>query len=424
MRGQVRALKTLAVFALLIPLLLDVNSSAATGISPTQGGFSDQLAERRLAVAESELAEAPIRGDFEVPIELLRDYESLWPGIAEDQVRIGLSTYIRRLRFTRALAPEPSFAGQWFDYPNGIWHVAATDAALLDWVRTRARQNGVETETDLVAYPAWTLMAVGREWQRRLDQESRVQFNVEPDPRRNRVVVTFAEAPGSSELMKDLLADDVVDVRFVQQLPVWVEASCTTRWSCSGPLGGGINVSYDPAPAYNDPECTLGYTATKAATGQRYVLTAGHCNKDRVIGEVWYHDTHSIGDSRRDVQVADADFLAIGITSSYWLGFSKGWLQTSLATDSAVDGQIAWMPEIALGDTVCQLGRYFGAGVDNCGVVSAENWSGKPQVRGVRTCGGDSGGSVYMYTPASQTRIARWSDLGFQRAIGHASLHG
>ena len=64
----------------------------------------------------------------------------------------------------------------------------------------------------------------------------------------------------------------------------------------------------------------------------------------------------------------------------------------------AVDVDVAILSNATIeeGDPVCANGRNYTPTDDNCGIVSSVNNNGKREVNGVKVCGGDSGGSMYL----------------------------
>jgi hypothetical protein len=309
-----------------------------------------------------------------------------------------------------ALSSEPTFAGDWYDFARGVWQVAATDESLLAWANERANEAGVSVETTRVRYSYDDLMLVRSNVQVALfkAEVSRYELSVQPDINRVRLTLSSVELASVAIQPDERLLVDAVD-----SIPPVVPATCSNRWNCTTPLAGGVSISSNPnsGPSTQDA-CSTGFTALKAQTGQRYVLTAGHCIDETDLGRLYYQGSRLIGDARLSFETnstptsAPLDFALVGLTNSYWISGAPGRLQTSLATTSPVDYRISSMSEISVGQTVCHIGIWFTSGYDNCGVVVNQNAEGRPQVAALKTCGGDSGGSVYRYFPASGQRWA------------------
>lgn len=349
--------------------------------------------------------------EVEVPESVVRGFSEVFPEVDESQFRKSLGTELARADLTSALVTREAFGGQWYDFQTLQWHVAATDDALLNWVSERAAEAEVPTIVEKVSYSYADLSKVKDEIDRALHTAGLRDWENSVVPADNKVGVRVLAS--DLALLKPWASDNRVEIGVVDSFPDGTLASCVNRWNCSTPLAGGINIASSANQTdVGDPGCTLGFTALKAQTGQRYAYTAGHCITTAQVAAstVYWAGTHSIGDARLTFSDAtgqfDTDAALVGITNAYWLSTSGGFLQTSLANTSDVDGRMSSLAEMSAGQVVCSLGRSFGAGRDNCGVLPLPPWSPRPKVNDIYTCGGDSGGSVYRYLSQFGVRTA------------------
>lgn len=392
-------------------------SVAMTSIASTQpavGAVSDGP-DVELFEASPHWPASSTMGPEDKPVDLppyiIQGFAETFPGVDESHFQKSLPTELARADITRALITREAFAGQWYDFDALQWHVAATDEALLRWVELRAAEAAVPTVVQRVRYSFNDLSAVKDEIDKALHQAGVRDWENSVVPVQNSVGVRVLKP--DLHLLDPWASDLRVHVEIADNFPEAFLASCVNRWDCSTPLAGGINIASSAnQTTVGNPGCTLGFTALKAQTGQRYVYTAGHCiTAEQVAAStVYWAGDHHIGDARLTFSDATGQFVTdaalVGITNPYWLSTSGGFLQTSLGTTSDVSGRMSSLAEMSAGQVVCSLGRSFGAGRDNCGFVPLPPWSPRPKVYDIYTCGSDSGGAVYRYLSQFGVRTA------------------
>lgn len=156
-----------------------------------------------------------------------------------------------------------AFAGSWLDTTSGTLVVNVTDSARA------AEVSKAGARAQLVKHSQANLDAIQSELNTVAGTKTTSRATVSPtaglaswkvDPRTNSVVVSVVR--GQRPAVLDSLArhGDAVTVEYVDQAPQ------TTKW-----MNGGEEIQGD------DSRCSAGFNATRPATGETYLLTAGHC---------------------------------------------------------------------------------------------------------------------------------------------------
>lgn len=107
------------------------------------------------------------------------------------------------------------------------------------------------------------------------------------DERANGLVlgVSADDLVGARERESDLAGVLDVPVKFKMHEPE-VPAHCLSRSHCHGPMKAGIKIT--------DPDlCTMGFHIERNASGDRQLVTAGHCGYGST--NAYYHDTIYVG---------------------------------------------------------------------------------------------------------------------------------
>lgn len=385
----------IAVIAVLSSMLVVLPQASAASVPRAVAAYSG-AARAVAAEAPADGAEAMTAEDQllagELPETVLRDYRSLYPALSDDEIRVRFTSVNATVRLGEEFGADEAYGGSWFDFPANTWHVFSTNPQALAQMAARATSVGLKVSATGVEYSYRTLESA------RLRVESIVshvdRYSLSVEPRENRVVLVLEAAP-SGELQKALARERVLVVRAPARVPVMVPAACTDRYNCGRPLRGGINVG----PFSNgraQVACSLGFTL-HAGDGSRWYYTAGHCLSQAQVDarQTQGHGEQAIGYARlrRDSGAVDAGWVRNN--SSYWLASTFGHMYKSPTEAVDVDYAIVYASTVQLNQVVCFSGRRLNPGDDNCGVITAVNLDGKPQVTGVKVCGGDSGGSTY-----------------------------
>jgi len=191
------------------------------------------------------------------------------------------------------------YAGIWFDNETAEFVVPRLPGASVGAVNSELFQAGLPG-SDFRTSPAQSSWAELEAAQDKLDQalipqmkEGYVQTSI--DPRTNAVVIHLAQGiaeAAEQDLRSEAAAQGVeVDIREkgVEEFSVEpvacgqleIEAGGEEYQEpdapCDAPLRDGVGIGADlPGEPYN-ALCTAGFKATGVGTGNRYVLTAGHC---------------------------------------------------------------------------------------------------------------------------------------------------
>ena len=183
------------------------------------------------------------------------------------------------------------YAGVWYDNQRSEFVVPLLDGEGRKGVNADLAAAGLGSDYRAPSVDSsWAeLEAAQKRINRELSStmvEGYVQTSI--DPRVNKVVIHQAagiDPAGAAKVLARARAADVaVEVR-VENTPKFqmVPASCGMgfglSFNCDAPLRGGVNIG----PAGTSASCTAGFKATGIATGNRYVLSAGHCAMDPFV---------------------------------------------------------------------------------------------------------------------------------------------
>jgi 16S rRNA C1402 (ribose-2'-O) methylase RsmI len=179
------------------------------------------------------------------------------------------------------------YAGLWFDNQAGEFVVPVLGSA------SRADTRGEFAEADLVGEyrtaPAQSSWAELESAQEQLNQtlaqpmrESYIETSI--DPRTNSVVIQTSEGiePAAEQEARALASNAGVSVEVREKgakkfTPVpaacGFEGVMASGFNCDAPFRGGVGIGKHGWTT----ECSAAFKATGLATGNRFVLTAGHC---------------------------------------------------------------------------------------------------------------------------------------------------
>lgn len=204
-----------------------------------------------------------------------------------------------------------------------------------------------------------------------------------------------------------------------------VADACTDDHNCWPPMGG-----IEIMPSFNiNRWCTSAFVARIQSTGQKVLITAGHCIwANKGSDEQLEHDNHNIGKAK-DWVFEDEATADVGIIGMYNTvqdqflhpAFNRFMRGPSVPTIGTLVGTVAGEQQ-AEGFLVCRMGR---TSHKDCGMIVKElskNESCAKNVNNVEKCwdirktielnfdstGGDSGGSVY-----SNSEVGQESGIGY-----------
>lgn len=156
--------------------------------SVSAGAVGSQSAH---VAAESRLAPARISDD------IIRDFQTLNPGITMAQIRRAVTTQGRRAMANEKLAQLAIFAGTWFDIKRGVFHVYLTHELLAnELARSLGKAFPLPVKVHQVQRPESELEAIFQRAGRILDKD-KLPFSLNIDAVQNAVVVYLTDADTS-----------------------------------------------------------------------------------------------------------------------------------------------------------------------------------------------------------------------------------
>jgi hypothetical protein len=196
------------------------------------------------------------------------------------------------------------YAGAWFDNRAGEFVVPVLGAKA-------AEAASVELAGAGIARSDYRTVSVKTSWedleaaQEQLDQElaqpmseGLVQTSI--DPRTNSVVIR--QAAGMGEVAAQAVEEEALsagvgvevrdrEVDRFHPVPAACGLGGGLYFNCDAPLRGGVGIGKHGMAS----SCTAGFKATGLSTGNRYVLTAGHCAINPTISEWDAYDHNGTG---------------------------------------------------------------------------------------------------------------------------------
>lgn len=297
------------------------------------------------------------------------------------------------------------YAGVWFDNEKGEFVVPVLDAAKRPLVDSIFDATGLRQDYRTVeAQFSWAELEVGQD---RLDKQllpliEKKLVLTGLDPRTN--AVSIMQASGAGEVVRERIDDvataervDVeVEPKAAQRFNISPKACDWGNQSCGLPLRGGVEI--EPVG------CTSAFKAVGKTSGDRLLLTAGHCATEWPNWSVRDTDDgnklKTVGPTTL-VDFVPNDWAAIRVNGSDW--DTNPW--PSQVVLWGIDEQRAITREASsfIGQFVCHSGVTTGA---SCGPVveldltlTLDGWAvvhGLTKVEGGSFCNkrGDSGGPV------------------------------
>ncbi len=391
--------------------------------------FARALADQRMALGAGVLfalmlillAASPASAE-EIPAPEVKEYQSDL-GVSKQTAEENLTTQAEGIGIVEELqhTQGQNYAGVWFDNASGEFVVPR----LTGEASIESSLDGVVEEEDFRTKPveySWDELEAAQKRitlaLKSLTEESLIQTAL--DPRTNAIVVLEAAGlneVGSEKVERVVAAEDVnVEVRERSVASFAVEAkSCTTSPPrvCSKPLRGGVDIGIitplgGGAFSYSSGVCSAGFKAIGKVSGDRYMLTAGHC---ALVGNRWGSEV-----------LPSNEFQEIGTVQEHTIGLGGDWAKIK-ASGSFWDTS-PWPSEVThywanqtypieyesasyRGEYVCLSGSKTGT---TCGHVANVHVEGlydekhdihlpvEVEVPGICTIGGDSGGPIFNFS--------------------------
>jgi streptogrisin C len=290
-----------------------------------------------------------------------------------------------------------TFAGAWFDAPNGTVHIAATNTAARTYAAKAGKALGLKVTTHSATRSFAQLESAAtalRTSRTGLGRAAHGQVGI--DVRTNSIVAAVPKAS-----LTTLRRSSAPGVRLVAQSTDKVEADygCTSRAACDYTIRAG-SMLWRGSQGNN--VCSVGFTG-RQTNNQRWVYTAGHCSNGNNV--TWGTGTAYIGPMYASVDVGAYDASIIRVTNP-WFAYDQG---GEIYQSVYANGVAPTLSYIWAGDTVCLSANYTNpTGPNFCGVVGTNSdpaVRGMVRVNGLDACGGDSGGGWYWLTSTGR-RIA------------------
>ena len=231
--------------------------------------------------------------DFQVPAAQAEDALETQAAGAEADVAGDLEAHL-----------GARYAGLWFDNRSGEFVVpvlGAKSAEAADAELADAGLAGGDYRT-VPSQSSWEdLEAAQEQLNQALAQpmsEGLIQTSI--DPRTNSVVIRQAEGLGAAAAreVQDQVRSTGVGVEVREEgmdrfspIPASCGLGGTLSYNCDAPLRGGVGLGKHGQAA----SCSVGFKATGISTGNRYVLSAGHCAINPTVSEWDAYDHTSTG---------------------------------------------------------------------------------------------------------------------------------
>jgi hypothetical protein len=306
-----------------------------------------------------------------------------------------------------------NYAGVWFDNDAGQFVVPLLSKADHKLVDQRLVADGLQGNYRItLADSSWTELETAQ-----TDLDRKLLPHIEDgfietllDPRANAVVIREAEGANKvqeAEIQRSALASSAkteVQQKSLLRFDAELRAcgSYSSSRNCDRPLRGGVAIEPDSKKegyGYSGL-CTAGFKATGNVTGNRYILTAGHCaakvsnwasripsGSEKPIGQV------------EQYTFPGGDWAKIKANGSYW--DTSPWPSMVAHYWEDQERTITAESYSYLGEFVCHSGDNSGT---SCGNVSALNLTAGSGATAIyhetefgEDCGvgGDSGGPVF-----------------------------
>jgi len=265
-------------------------------------------------------------------------------GLSADQVKQRLAQQAKAIEADRSLQARlgSTFAGSWFDATSGKLVVAVTDqqsaqafapagVQIRKVKHSKAHLDGIKAELDALAGKTAANPTVRSTKNKRPALQGLTSWYV--DTKSNSVVITaLAGQPRSKAL--DLLAKHGDAVR--------IEYTTTAPQPATNFMDGG--------DMYNGFSCSAGFNLRNHATGQGYLLTAGHCvtGGSNLIGQ----DGTFFGPVLESWFDFYDDAIVRNDNAGYWI--QGPWVDTNPSNGNVLS--ITGVTDAPQGTTVCKSG--------------------------------------------------------------------
>lgn len=328
------------------------------------------------AMAVSTTAAAPGRGgvatEDEVLVAMQRDL-----GLSATQVRELRTHQTAAVRLDGSLRSSLGgvFGGSWFDVAAGVLVVGVTDRArVAEVTKAGARAVVVEhSEADLYAILDELNMLSGKGQHGKSSLTGLARWHV--DPKSNSVVVTTLKGHQRSAALSALAKyGDAVTYEETDRLPR----------PALGFMDGG--------DAINSGTCSAGFNLRDPATGQGYLLTAGHCT---AVGQANSGNDGTFFGYTVESSYPGDDEALIRRDYSYW--YQGPWVDRNPSFGLTIN--VSGYSDVPVGSVVCK------AGITTkwtCGLVQAKD----------ETVMYDDDGTIVMYGLTQHSACVEPGDSG------------
>ncbi len=337
-------------------------------------------------------------------------------GLSLAQAEQGLAVQHRAAKADIARRLEQNlgqhYAGLWFDHESGGFVVPLPAGAGRAKVDAEFQNAGLGEDFRIVAAKSnWISLEAAQD---SIDEQlgdliegSLVQTSL--DPRANAVVIHWAAGaagPDHARLAKAAASQEVsVELRAEQadRFEARAAACRAVERICGKPLRGGVRI--DPSDESEGP-CTTAFKAIAGATGDRYMLTAGHCAPVGANRRSYdqFGVPHFIGPAEQST-FPSGDYAKLKVTGygTWWEEGVSFWPSIIAYWGVSQEWGITGESSSYMGQQVCHSGISSGV---SCGNVATLNKTvnypegtvyNLTEVAGGEFCAipGDSGGPVF-----------------------------
>ena len=298
-RVNSRRIAQLSAVAVTLAAIASIDVPSSWGNANTQllASSSATTATQSLGDEEGRL----LAGD--IPPEVMRDFQQLWPNLTSVQIHDRWASGDVRAKLSEAFVADPAFAGVDYDFQADQFAVLATDPETVNRFVASAATQGQKARGEVVQRNYAELRRIRDQAEQVLIREKIYELSINWGDNDVAAVVTTAGA----DLVRELEAIPGVRVTVSDSIPRGEPAACSSRYNCGGPLRGGVNFGRFVSGA-SLVGCSIGFTTT-ATDGSRWFYTAGHCIlQAQVDAHVQYgHGVQPIGDARSTYNVGAVD---------------------------------------------------------------------------------------------------------------------
>jgi hypothetical protein len=321
---------------------------------------------------------SPEGGQAIAPLEV-QSYQQEF-GVSPREAEEHLATQERGANIVEELKDSQSshYAGVWFDNESGEFVVPTVSAATRATAASALVADGLEGDFRTKAVQSsWAELQAAHQALDKallpLFEEHLVQTFL--DPRANAVVIRLSEAAGKAqreEVQSAIASEDVeVELRHANaaRFKLGFMKCDEIEKACGRPLRGGVAIGeHTNGFGQLNPACTAGFKAIGNTSGNRFVLTAGHCGEDggkwkAANGDTFEEKPEGIGFAE-GINYPGGDWEAIKANGSYW--DTSPWPSKVAVWGGELERSIESESSSYPGEWVCHSGLTTGT---TCGYV-------------------------------------------------------